>query len=146
MLCSAIGAMSSVNDTKALRGEIDKVFAEAVHIGVILRDDTLDSDFEYDLSGMSIPVAKAACRFILNRLLQSGPESVSDLVLITGVGSHHAKANGAAKTSLRDYVQETLQTDFTPGLVSYVDERAKGTIVVSSTTMKNWMKHVVTVN
>jgi hypothetical protein len=75
-------AMGKINRDRA-----DKVFAEAVSRGIILKADSLDSSWEVDLSRMSFPVARAACRFIFRRIVSSvknGDEEVKDFSLITG--------------------------------------------------------------
>mmetsp|Transcript_15637 Transcript_15637/g.33842 ORF Transcript_15637/g.33842 Transcript_15637/m.33842 type:complete len:1028 (-) Transcript_15637:2196-5279(-) len=70
------------------RQRMDEVFNEAVERGIILPADSLDSTWEVDLSGMSIPVAHAACRYIVQRALREvkGGRPCEDLLLITGVG------------------------------------------------------------
>jgi len=67
---------------------IDEVFEEAAGRGVILSSNSLDTFWEIDLSGMTLPVARAACRHILNRVRNAvnKGEKCEDLILITGVG------------------------------------------------------------
>ena len=70
--------------------KIDTVFREAVKRKLIL-DENLDRLAEVDLSGMSLPVARAACRFVINRVkeeVQSGG-TVKGVAFITGVGKAH---------------------------------------------------------
>lgn len=129
--------MSSGDDNKNIQARIDGVFVKAVEFGVLLRGNSLDSQWEYDLSGMTLPVARAACRFILKQLANSKPGPIQDLRFITGTGSRHQNAPAAERTSLRDYVQDVLLRDLC--LSSSVDERAKGTVVVASTTLTKWI-------
>ena len=48
---------------------IGGVFSEAVGLGIVLGADSMDTTWEIDLSGMSIPVARAAVRHVLRRNL-----------------------------------------------------------------------------
>ncbi|KAL7448132.1 hypothetical protein ACHAWC_000380, partial [Mediolabrus comicus] len=71
---------------KINRDRADKVFTEAVSRGIILKKDSLDSSWEVDLSRMSFPVARAACRFIFRRIVtsaRSGDDDIKDFSLIT---------------------------------------------------------------
>jgi hypothetical protein len=135
---SAIGAIASSGNFD----RVDQIFKEAVELGLILRRDGLDSLWEFDLSGLSFPVARAACRFIVFSLLQrtaKPDDDFEDLVFITGVGSRHK--NGLANTtSLREYIQEVLISDFRPGLNSTIPLRAKGTILVDKNELLSWRR------
>lgn len=139
---SAIGAVASNGSFD----RVDKIFKEAVDLGLILRGDSLDSLWEFDLSGLSFPVARAACRFVVTSLLKRiakrvGDDDtvVEDLVFITGVGARH-KLGLANTTSLRDYIQEILTNDFRPSLNSTIPTRAKGTILIDKDELRSWIR------
>ena len=148
-LTDAIGAMSSSSKPQDLK-RVDRVFAQAVERGIVLSRDSLDSRHDIDLSGMSLPVARFAVRYIFNRLVLNQEESeLVDLTLITGVGA----AKGAARrspsraenverslTSLREFVQDVLATDFSPSLKSVVPKLAQGTVVVEQDVLKDWAR------
>lgn len=123
LTCRAIGALSSDPAREPeMRNQIDQVTSDAVDLGILLRPtpsyqsaDTVhraawtDKDIVYDLSCMSFPVARAACRFILmKRILPSLPMTsmdetnndssnerprirtvIPDLLFITGSGLQH---------------------------------------------------------
>lgn len=142
LYCSAIAAISSGKDDQEHSGKVDEVFAEAVRRGIILREDAMDTCWEYDLSGMSLPVARAAVRFLMKRLATTYG-SITDLkglTFITGVG-RSGKNVGYGTTSLRDYVQDILLKEFHPGLSSTVPKLAQGTVEVAKETMANWIRH-----
>ena len=145
-------------------GQVDEVFREAVKRGIILRGNTLDSQWETDLSGMSFPVARAACRYVINQCLELKQKDIEDVTFITGVGraqqrrkevatpktspASFATAKGSAlsalsgrknpMTSLRDYVQEVVEMDFDPALRSSVPTYAQGTVVVDKDSIIQW--------
>jgi hypothetical protein len=138
--------------------EVEQVFREAVERGIIFRGN-LDSQWETDLSGMSFPVARAACRYILRQCATEKLENLKEISFITGVGRSHQKwredhpsfsrsatkapSRGSEKdpgTSLRDYVQEILQSDFDPPLESFVPQRAQGTVEVKKSSFIHWSK------
>ena len=150
------------------RERMDEVFDEAVELGIILPKDSLDSLWEVDLSGMSIPVAHAACRHIVQRArraVESGKSPCKDLMFITGVGvaqheqpAHKAQAQGSedsnkkdgdsqpppwqrrrGNTALREYVRQVLRDDFDPPLYSTLPQFAEGTVYVSATTFQKWL-------
>lgn len=119
---------------------MDKVFAEAVDRGIVLRGNRLDSQWETDLSGMSIPVATGAARYILNQLRSSVNKPTTDLQdmsFITGVGRFHRNAPKAASMSLRDFLQSMLETEFK--MESYIPPRAKGTVVIKKEALARWI-------
>lgn len=90
------------------RQRMDEVFNEAVERGIILPADSLDSTWEVDLSGMSIPVAHAACRYIVQRALREvkGGSPCEDLLLITGVGKAQQQQQQQAHHSDSDLDRE----------------------------------------
>ena len=128
--------------------KIDEVFTEAVSREIILPSDSMDTIWEIDLSGMSFPVARAACRYILRRLLKAMEEGESsqDLLLITGVGKHHIKDGGKSQivykmegtTALREYVREILREDFQPPIYSTVVGSSAGTVTVTKEIVSKW--------
>ena len=151
------------------RERMDEVFDEAVELGIILPADSLDSLWEVDLSGMSIPVAHAACRHIVQRArkaVESGESHCEDLQLITGVGvaqqsSPHQQAQeqddedsdngeyqqqqqsfgqrGRGNTALREYVRQVLREDYDPPLYSTIPQFGQGTVHVSSAVFQKWL-------
>lgn len=148
------------------RERMDEVFDEAVVLGIILPADSLDSLWEVDLSGMSIPVAHAACRHIVQRArksVESGESHCEDLQLITGVGvaqqssSDQAQVQddgdtdqgenpqqsfghrGRGNTALREYVRQILREDYDPPLYSTIPQFGQGTVHVSSAVFQKWL-------
>lgn len=102
-------------------------------MGILLRDDSLDSLREFDLSGMTLPVARAACRYVVNRIdLNATDQHHEDLSFITGVGSNHQDGG----TSLREHVQEVLRADFNPPLGSTVPKHAQGIVLVDASALR----------
>ena len=102
---------------KENRKKVDRVFAEAVKRGIILREDSLDGAWDIDLSGMSFPVARAACRFIFERLgnrIRDGNEKVEDLSLITGA------------SRMREYIREILRDELKPSVYCVVPKMEQG--------------------
>jgi hypothetical protein len=129
--------MSSESDREVDRLRVDDVFAEAVRLGVVLQEETVKSCWQFDLSGMSFPVARAACRYILNRIQTSTSESPKDLTFITGVGVQ--RQTGSGMSTLNEYVQEILLSDFSPRLVSTVPDRAQGSVEIKAETIATWI-------
>ena len=150
------------------RERMDEVFDEAVELGISLPKDSLDSLWEVDLSGMSIPVAHAACRHIVQRArraVESGESPCEDLMFITGVGvaqheqpARKAQAQGRedssqkdgdsqpppwqrrrGNTALREYVRQVLRDDFDPPLYSTLPQFAEGTVHVSAAVFQKWL-------
>ncbi|ACI64491.1 predicted protein [Thalassiosira pseudonana CCMP1335] len=114
----------------ANRARVDTVFAEAVSRGIILREDSLDSAWEFDLSGMSFPVARAACRFIFRRIAENvsnEEESVKDLSLITGA------------SRMREYVREVLRDELKPAVYCVVPKMEQGTLQVKEPMVRNYV-------
>ncbi|KAL7439812.1 hypothetical protein ACHAXM_006862 [Skeletonema potamos] len=118
-------AMGKINRDRA-----DKVFAEAVSRGIILKADSLDSSWEVDLSRMSFPVARAACRFIFRRIVSSvknGDEEVKDFSLITGA------------SKMREYIREILRDELKPAVYCVVPKLEQGTLQVKEKVMRNYI-------
>jgi pentatricopeptide repeat protein len=116
-LSEAIATVSSVSNDEISHKLIDDIFAEAVQLGIVLNSDPMDLNKKVDLSGMSFPVARAACRFVLQRITATPTDAVRELAFITGVGvstlrREPTQVNPQTKTSLRDYMREVLLTDF----------------------------------
>jgi len=115
---------------KINRDRADKVFAEAVSRGIILKADSLDSSWEVDLSRMSFPVARAACRFIFRRIVSSvknGDEEVKDFSLITGA------------SKMREYIREILRDELKPAVYCVVPKLEQGTLQVKEKVMRNYI-------
>ena len=135
-LTTVIGSLEKDIEGKGSKAKIDSVFADAVEMQIILPSDSMDTKWEIDLSGMSLPVARAACRFIVKRLDTTDPQ---DLNLITGIGRHHENPKYAS-TALREHVKEVLLSDFDLPLLSVLAERAQGVVVVEKASIKNWQE------
>ena len=130
--------MSSESNSKEICDKVDIIFSEAVRLKLVLRSlQTSKPLKEIDLSGMSFPVARAACRYIFHRSLSSkGAEQTDELVFITGVGASHDDGS----SSLRDFVQEILLSDFNPPIASFVPEQERSTVRVKTHVMKSWFR------
>jgi hypothetical protein len=138
--------MSSGANTYEIQERIDKVFHEAVRRNIVLRNmNTFENGNEIDLSGMTLPVARAACRFILRQSLHNKKpissknmaDKISDLSFITGIGSSHDDGS----SSLRDYVQEILVNDFKPPIESYVPQQYRSNrVCIKARDLISWME------
>lgn len=133
---SAIGCLDKFSEEPGNMAMIDNVFKDAVERQIIFPKDTMDTQFEIDLSGMSFPVARAACRYIINQLMHE--ENILDLSLITGIGKHHLN-DQSNSTTLREFVQEVLESDFDPPLNSK-SGGGSGIIVVSKEAIQSFTK------
>lgn len=128
--------MSSISDSKNVRDKVDKVFAQAFKLNILFRNTNSIESGEVDLSGLSFPVARAACRYMLNRYL-SQPSKFNqntELFFITGIGASHDDGS----SSLRDFVQEILLTDFIPPIESIIPEQERSKVHVKPTTLASW--------
>jgi pentatricopeptide repeat protein len=152
--------MSTLSEAGRVQ-QMDQVFEAALYRGIVLRSNALDVQWEVDLSGMAFPVARAACRYLLRNVVAKGskPNEVQDMTFITGVGKAQQNRKEAypfdngfgscdnvldkkdPTTSLRDFVQGILATDFEPALVSTIPERAKGTVVIEKNILAEWLEH-----
>lgn len=112
------------------RERVDEVFSEAVKRGLILRKDSLDTSLEVDLSSMSFPIARAACRFIFRRIAErsSIDGEISDLSLITG------------PSRMREYVREVLRDELTPPVYCVVPKAEQGTLLVKKQVLTNYIR------
>lgn len=153
---SDVIATLAENGQKGYQEKLDEVFTEAVERGVVLRSDTLDSTWEVDLSGMSFPVARAACRYVLKKKLHFAIDELDDLTFITGVGVGNRPFAGkpvqsppgtnrtveqSKYTSLRDYLQEeVLRDDFDPPIESFIPKRAQGMVQIDRSQLQRWAR------
>ncbi|KAL7541143.1 hypothetical protein ACHAXR_012084 [Thalassiosira sp. AJA248-18] len=116
---------------KANRERVDEVFSDAVTRGLILRKDSLDTSFEVDLSHMSFPVARAACRHIFERIVKSNTanegEAVKDLSLITGA------------SKMREYVRGVLRDELKPAVYCIVPKLGQGTLQVKEKVLRKYI-------
>ncbi len=115
---------------KINRERADKVFSDAVSRGIILKEDSLDSSWEVDLSRMSFPVARAACRFIFRRMANSaknGELDVKDFSLITGA------------SKMREYIREVLRDELKPAIFCVVPKLEQGTLQVKEKVLRNYI-------
>ncbi|KAL3808369.1 hypothetical protein ACHAXA_005340, partial [Cyclostephanos tholiformis] len=112
------------------RERVDEVFSEAVKRGLILRKDSLDTSLEVDLSSMSFPIARAACRFIFRRIAERSSEDgeIGDLSLITG------------PPRMREYVREVLRDELTPPVYCMVPKAEQGTLLVKKQVLTNYIR------
>lgn len=112
------------------RERVDEVFSEAVTRGLILRKDSLDTSSEVDLSTMSFPVARAACRFIFRRIAEKSYEDgeIRDLSLITG------------PSRMREYVREVLRDELKPPVYCVVPTAEQGTLLVKKQVLTNYLR------
>jgi pentatricopeptide repeat protein len=136
--------------------EVDQVFEEAVDRGIVFGKHSLDSHFEVDLSGMTLPVARAAVRFAMKRIKGNYLREKAELegiTFITGVGiaqlgrqkpnivnESHSVNEQHTPMSLRDYIQSILSSDFFPSIQSNVPSLAQGTVEVTQGELKHWIE------
>ena len=142
---------------------MDEVFREAVERGIVLGrgNNDLDEQWEIDLSGLPFPIARAATRYLIQSIVEkntNGEEAhLQDMIFITGIGTAQQKRKEESSavptpsssgdvlerkdrtTSLRDFIQAILETDFEPSLESIVPERAQGTVVIEEAKLAQWM-------
>ena len=165
-LTETVGAAERGGDSAAS----DRVFTRAVLEGVLFGSDfCLDrmwetgadaaAEWEVDVSGLTIPVARAAVRYTLRRIVEGKhPEQqLRDLVFITGVGqldrrasessSNHgfrkyAQSNERKQTrsALREHLLGYLRDDFEPALSPSIPAQMPGTILVTASALRT---HVV---
>ena len=112
------------------RDRVDEAFSDAVTRGLILRKDSLDTSLEVDLSKMSFPIARAACRFILRRIAERSSEDgeMKDLSLITG------------PSRMREYVREVLRDELKPPVYCVVPKTEQGTLLVKKQVLTNYLR------
>ena len=119
---------------KVNRERVDEVFTEAVNRGLILRKDSLDTSWEVDLSNMSQPIARAACRYIFNQISQrhaaSDDDDVKDLSLITGA------------SRMREHVRGILRDELKPSLYCVVPKLEQGTLLVKKKMVQNYINEL----
>jgi len=124
---------------KVNRERVDEVFTEAVDRGLILRKDSLDTYWEFDLSNMSQPIARAACRYIFNQIAQrhaasdvtdeeeEDDDDVKDLSLITGA------------SRMREHVRGILRDELKPSIYCVVPKLEQGTLLVKKKMVQNYI-------
>lgn len=132
---SVISCLDRGFDGEMSKELVDKVFTDAVARQIIFPLDSMDTEWEIDLSGMSLPVARAAVRYIVTQL--PNKETLQDLSLITGVGRHHDQNPKFGSTTLRDYVKQVLQSDFNPPVLCSLAKRAEGTVIIEKRDRKS---------
>lgn len=148
--------------TRANRmAQVDQVFREAVDLNLVLRGN-LDSAHEFDLSGMSFPVARAAVRYILKQSVNVPVENLHEVTFITGVGKAQQQRRREAAsdkkgstvnkkgtgrddqkdptTSLREFVQDVLKTNFDPAIESVIPRLAQGTVEIQLESLRHWVE------
>ena len=144
----------------SFKEKMDTVFDDAVKRGLVLKEDSLDTTWEVDLSGMSLAVARAACRFVVKRAydeVKSGNDVANELVFITGCKSPYQDLmdkrrqkreddtsqlafNDEARGGIREYIQESLRKDFVPPLLTSVPEHQLGTVIISKECIQRWIE------
>jgi len=124
---------------KVNRERVDEVFIEAVNRGLILRKDSLDTNWEFDLSNMSQPIARAACRYIFSQIAQwhtasditdeeeEDDDDVKDLSLITGA------------SRMREHVRCILRDELKPSIYCVVPKLEQGTLLVKKKMVQNYI-------
>ncbi len=130
---------------------MDDVFTDAVRMQIVFPIESMDTCWEFDLSGMSLPVARAACRYVLRQvrdIVRKG-EVCNDLIFITGVGRKHRDINlqidkqqdflPSRNGSLREFIRQVLRNDFDPPLFTTIPERAIGMVQVTSDILMKWI-------
>ncbi|GAX10377.1 hypothetical protein FisN_3Lh593 [Fistulifera solaris] len=122
-ITEVIGALAGADESEAYQAHVDGILAYAVERKLLL-NGFLDSANEINLSGLTFPVARAACRYLLKHYEHVDNQ---ELTLITGVGKQ------SNKTSLRDYLKEWLEQEF--GLITSIPRYAQGTLVISSESL-----------
>ena len=114
----------------------DEVFLGAVNQGLILRQDSLDTSWEFDLSYMSLPIARAASRYIFGQISErcssetgdnDGGDEVNDLSLITGT------------SRMREHIREVLRDELKPAVHCIVPQREQGTLIAKKKIVHNYV-------
>lgn len=132
------------------RDKSDLVFAEAVRRKILLREDSLDSMWDVDLSGMSFPVAHAAVRFVIRRLVNycsvgtNSRQDFQDMTFITGIGVNNNIQRddemvnaGLVPKTLREFVRETLRIEY--GIFTTIPKFSAGSVVIKKEMLQRWM-------
>lgn len=152
-LTDCIATLSRAGYTR----KMDEVFSEGVDLGIVLANNDLDQQWEIDLSGLPLPIARAATRYLMRSISdKNGNEDIHDMIFITGIGKAQQKRREEASspasetpnnvldkkdrtTSLRDFIQGILETDFEPPIVNTVPPRAQGTVVIEKESLSRWL-------
>jgi len=116
-LTDCIATLSRAGYTR----KMDEVFRQAVEReGIVLQsNDSLDSMWEVDLSGLPFPIARAACRYLLQTVSNEYQKNSTDVVLedmvfITGIGVAHPKVKEETKSSSMHRTTTTTATTHPP--------------------------------
>lgn len=141
--------IAALERSSAWRDKSDLVFSEAVEKKILLKEDSLDSMWEVDLSGVSFPVAHTAIRYVLKRLMefaqQGGKETLQDMTFITGVGLGQKSQRddvgeeGLTPVTLREFVRETLRNEYE--IYTTIPKFAMGTVVIKKEMLVRWMNN-----
>ena len=159
-LTNVIGAL----DRESVSQErMDEVFSDAVKRSLVLKEDSLDTTWEVDLSGMSLSVARAACRFVIKRAyerVRNDGEKIQELIFITGCKTHYTGLlekqrrrsleeddlyaydfePNESRGGIREYIQNSLRNDFTPPLLTRVPQNSLGSIIISKECVQRWIQ------
>jgi len=131
---------SSVENGTALA---DSVIKQAIELGFLSVPESLqgtDTITEFDLSGMSLPVGRSICRYLLREVVaKQQPESIDSIALVTGTGFDKARLN-VTKTTLREHIQHILLHDFKPNIASHVPPLSPGTVVIRKVDLVAWQQ------
>ena len=134
-LTEVIATLDSASG-KGNRQRADEVFLDAVNQRLILRQDSLDTSWEFDLSYMSLPIARAASRYIFGQISErcssdtgdkGGGDEVKDLSLITGT------------SRMREHIREVLRDELKPAVHCIVPQREQGTLIAKKKIVQNYV-------
>ncbi|KAH8097866.1 endonuclease [Aureococcus anophagefferens] len=125
--------------------DADEVFGDCLRLGVLLTKPAgprsaappsgvksssfLDEDGEYDVSGMTVPLARCAVRrAVYEAAADLDPKATAkaSVVFITGVGAR--RQFDPNHVPLRTHVLQLLRHGFDPPLVAFVPDDAPGTV------------------
>jgi 6-pyruvoyl-tetrahydropterin synthase len=169
----AIAVLSSINDNATIRYQIDQIITDSIDYGILLHEEMSKQrprvTFQYDVSGMTFPVARAICRYILLRLTlllvaqqhteQNKECQEQDLKFITeSIGQHRSNSNHRIQEQqhsptlyMSEYIQYILYNDF--HLVSFITNTTstskrmnrntyqypRGYVTISANVLRKWI-------
>ena len=135
--------------------DADEVFGDCLRLGVLLTKPAgprsaappsgvksssfLDEDGEYDVSGMTVPLARCAVRRAVYEAaadLDPRATAKASVVFITGVGAR--RQFDPNHVPLRTHVLQLLRHGFDPPLVAFVPDDAPGTVKVETRSLLAW--------
>ena len=135
--------------------DADEVFGDCLRLGVLLTKPVgprsaappsgvksssfLDEDGEYDVSGMTVPLARCAVRrAVYEAAADLDPKATAkaSVVFITGVGAR--RQFDPNHVPLRTHVLQLLRHGFDPPLVAFVPDDAPGTVKVETRSLLAW--------